>query len=80
MTSRAGFRSVLLLVAATVSCSLSVPSGAERNKALVRLNVEAMNAHDPDLLAQTMSRDLVRHCQATPDLRRSGSSGTTWRC
>jgi len=41
----------------------------EKNKQVVRLNAQAINERDLALLARTTSETLVRHCQATPDLK-----------
>ena len=38
----------------------------ERNKAIVRSQAQAINSRDIELLAQTTSAHLIRHCQATP--------------
>jgi len=65
---RPGLSVPALLVAAVLACGAGAPSSVERNKDLIRRNVEAMNAHDPEMLARTMSPDLVRHSQATPGL------------
>jgi predicted ester cyclase len=40
----------------------------ERNKALVRRFVDALNQHNLDALDDLVAPDFVRHCQATPGL------------
>jgi hypothetical protein len=40
----------------------------ERNKALLRQFVGALNGHDLDALDHLVAPDFVRHCRATPGL------------
>ena len=40
----------------------------EHNKEIVRRNALAINSRDLELLAATTAQDLVRHCQATPEI------------
>jgi steroid delta-isomerase-like uncharacterized protein len=44
-------------------------SSEARNKEIVNLNGLAINTRDRQLLEQTMSPNLVRHCQATPEVQ-----------
>jgi predicted ester cyclase len=45
-------------------------SGREvENKGIVNLNGQAINTRDRLLLEQTMAPNLIRHCQATPEVQ-----------
>ncbi|HVO81143.1 MAG TPA: ester cyclase [Terriglobales bacterium] len=51
-----------------MSASPGSATTEQKNKALVRRFGEASNARQFDVLAQLVSDDFVRHCQATPDV------------
>lgn len=61
---------VLLLVAGCLfAADGQVAGSTESNKEIVRLQAKAVNERDLNLLAQTTATDLLRHCQATPDIQ-----------
>lgn len=41
----------------------------EGNKEIIRLNARAINERNLELLEETTSADVVRHCQATPGIQ-----------
>ena len=43
-------------------------TNTEENKNVIRRFWEAMNMHQLDLLDEILTSNVVRHCQATPDL------------
>ena len=57
-----------LSVLGFVSCSPGPEAIENENKALVRRFGEASNARQFDVIAQLVTDDFVRHCQATPDV------------
>jgi steroid delta-isomerase-like uncharacterized protein len=50
-------------------CGPSPTAQLEKNKAVVRQFVEALNARQYDALDELVAPDFVRHCQATPDVQ-----------
>lgn len=66
-----GFTSLVsaLLAGLLLTTVLQASEATERNKQIVRLQAQAYNDRDLDLLAQTTADDLLRHCQATPDIQ-----------
>ncbi|MGD9021724.1 MAG: ester cyclase [Lysobacterales bacterium] len=59
----------VLFTGLLLATSLQAAEALERNKQIVRLQAQAYNERDLDLLAQTTADDLLRHCQATPDIQ-----------
>jgi steroid delta-isomerase-like uncharacterized protein len=59
----------ILFTGLLLATSLQAAQALERNKQIVRLQAQAYNERDLDLLAQTTADDLLRHCQATPDIQ-----------
>ena len=45
-----------------------MPSSPQEVRTLVRRLADAMNTRRPDLLDEILTADVVRHCQATPQL------------
>jgi predicted ester cyclase len=59
---------VIVLAAMSSLFGCAGASQLDRNRQIVMLNAEGFNQRDRGLLAETMSPDLRRHCQATPDI------------
>ena len=66
-----GFTRLVLVMLTGLLLATAVPASevTERNKQIVKLQAQAYNDRDLDLLAQTTAEDLLRHCQATPDIQ-----------
>ena len=60
---------VAILTGLVLATTLHASEVTERNKQIVRLQAQAYNDRDLDLLAQTTADNLLRHCQATPDIQ-----------
>jgi steroid delta-isomerase-like uncharacterized protein len=60
---------VATLLGITVGCSPSSDAQLEANKEVVRRFIEAQNEGDIDLIEELVALDVVRHCQATPDVQ-----------
>ncbi|MCB9905924.1 MAG: ester cyclase [Planctomycetes bacterium] len=59
---------IACLVLLCSSCATLGTAPVEHNKALIEAFVHATNARDFDRLGELVHADLVRHCQATPEL------------
>jgi len=67
MQTYRGFVLVILLVLTTVLVP-SLTAQPDKNKEIATQMINAINDRDYDLLDEIMAPDLVRHCQATPNL------------
>lgn len=59
---------VPLLLCVMTGCSSTSDAQLEANKDVVRRFVAAQNADDVEVLREVLAPDVVRHCQATPDV------------
>jgi predicted ester cyclase len=59
---------VAALLGVLVACSPSSDGQLEANKEVMRRFVEAQNEGDIDLIRELVAPDVVRHCQATPEV------------
>jgi ketosteroid isomerase-like protein len=59
---------VATLLAVISGCAPSSDAQLETNKEVVRRFAEAQNNGDIELLNELLAPDVVRHCQATPDV------------
>jgi len=67
MQTYRGFVLVILLVL-TIVLVPSLIAQPDKNKEIATQMINAINDRDYDLLDEIMAPDLVRHCQATPNL------------
>jgi len=67
MQTYKGFVLVILLVL-TIVLVPSVTAQPDKNKEIATQMIKAINDRDYDLLDKIMAHDLMRHCQATPNL------------
>lgn len=67
MQTYRGFVLVILLVL-TIVLVPSVTAQPDKNKEIATQMIKAINDRDYDLLDKIMAHDLMRHCQATPNL------------
>jgi len=67
MQTYRGFVLVILLVL-TIVLVPSVTAQPDKNKDIATQMIKAINDRDYDLLDKIMAHDLMRHCQATPNL------------
>ncbi len=67
MQTYRGFVLVILLVLIIVLVP-SVTAQPDKNKKIAKQMIKAINDRDYDLLDKIMAHDLMRHCQATPNL------------
>ena len=67
MPTYRGFVLVILLVL-TIVLVPSVTAQPDKNKEIATQMIKAINDRDYDLLDKIMAHDLMRHCQATPNL------------
>lgn len=59
---------VATVLCMTSGCAPASDAQLEANKAVVRRFVEAQNSGDIELLSEVVAANVVRHCQATPDV------------
>jgi len=67
MQTYRGFVLVILLVL-TIVLVPSITAQPDKNKEIATQMIKAINDRDYDLLDKIMAHDLMRHCQATPNL------------
>lgn len=60
---------IAALVMALPACDMESKEKLEANKNVIRQFEEAINNQEFDLLDDLMASDIVRHCQATPDVQ-----------
>jgi predicted ester cyclase len=62
-------RVLVAVLGVLVGCGPSSDAQLEANKEVVRRFVEAQNEGNIDLIRELVAADVVRHCQATPDVQ-----------
>lgn len=60
---------IAALIMALPACDMESKDKLEANKDVIRQFEEAINNQEFDLLDDLMASDIVRHCQATPDVQ-----------
>jgi steroid delta-isomerase-like uncharacterized protein len=59
---------LVILLVVTIVLVPSVSAQSDKNKEIAQRMIDAINNKDYDLLDELIAPDIVRHCQATPDV------------